>query len=42
MWKFLGHIWSIRGSVGVVLGVCVVNCVINHVLVYIRPEMAWK
>ena len=42
MWKFLGHIWSICGSVGAVLGVCVVNCVINHVLVCIRPEMTMK
>ena len=42
MWKFLGHIWSICGSVGAVLGVCVVNCVINHVLVCIKPEMTME
>ena len=39
MWKFLGHIWSVCGRVGAVLVVCVVICVINHVLVSRRPEM---
>ena len=42
MWKFLGHIWSVCGSVGAVLGVCVVICVINHVLMCIRPEIAME
>ena len=42
MWKFLGHIWSVCGSVGAVLGVCVVICVINHVLVCMRPEIAME
>ena len=40
MWKFLGHIWSVRGRVGAGLVVCVVICVINRVLVSMRPEMA--
>ena len=39
MWKFLGPIWTVRGSVGTVLGVCVVICVINYVLVSRRSEM---
>ena len=42
MWKFLGHIWSVSGSVGAVLGVCVIICVINHVLVCVRPKMAME
>ena len=42
MWKFLGHIWSVRGSVGAVLGVCVVICVINPALVCLRPKMAME
>ena len=42
MWKFLGPIWTVRGSVGTVLGVCVVNCVINCVLVSRRPKMGMK
>ena len=42
MWKFLGHIWSVCGSVGAVLGVYVAICVTNHVLVFMRPEMAME
>ena len=42
MWKFLGPIWTICGSVGTVLGVCVVNCVINCVLVSRRPKMGME
>ena len=42
MWKFLGPIWTICGSVGTVLGVCAVNCVINWVLVSRRPEMGME
>ena len=42
MWKFLRPIWTIHGSVGTVLGVCVVNCVINCVLVSRRPEMGME
>ena len=42
MWKFLGPIWTVRGSVGTVLGVCVVNCVINCVFVSRRPEMGME
>ena len=38
MWKFLGPIWTVRGSVGTVLGVCVVNCV----LVSRRQEMGME
>ena len=39
MWKFLGPIWTVCGSVGTVLGVCLVICLINYVLVSRRPEM---
>ena len=42
MWKFLGPIWTVRGSVGTILGVCVVNCVINCVLVSKRPKMGME
>ena len=42
VWKFLGHIWSVRGSVGSVWGVCVVIFVINHVFVCMRPKMAME
>ena len=42
MWKILGPIWTVRDSVGNVLGVCVVNCVINCVLVSRRPEMGME
>ena len=42
MWKFLEPIWTVRDCVGTVLGVCVVNCVINFVLVSRRPEMGME
>ena len=36
------EMWKVRGSVGTVLGVCVVNCVINCFLVSRRPEMGME
>ena len=34
MWKFLGHIWSVRDCVGTVLDVCFIIYAINCVDVY--------
>ena len=42
MWKFLEPIKTVRDCVGTVLGVCVVHCVINCVLVSRRPKMGMK
>ena len=40
MWKILEPIWTVRDSVGIVLGVCVGIYSINYVVVCMRPEMA--
>ena len=40
MWKFLEPIWTVCGSVGTKLGVCVMIYTINCVLVCMRPKMA--
>ena len=53
MWKFLGHFWSVRISLGTDLGICIIiyiiNCtdqkkiyIINCVLVSRRPEMGME
>ena len=42
MWKFLVPVWTVRDSVGTVLGGCFIIYTINYVLVCIRPEMAME
>ena len=42
MWKFLGHFWSVRISLGTDLGICIIIYIINCVLVSRRPEMSMK
>ena len=42
MWKFLGHFWSVRISLGTDLAICIIIYLINYVLVSRRPEMGMK
>ena len=42
MLEFLGHMWSVHGSVGTDLGVCDIIYTINYVLVRMRLEMAME
>ena len=42
VWKFLGHFWSIRISLGTDLGICIIIYIINCVLVSMRPEMGME
>ena len=37
VWKFLGHFWSVRISLGTYLGICIIIYIINCVLVSRRP-----
>ena len=30
MWKFLGHFWSVRTSLGTDLGICIIIYIINY------------
>ena len=40
--KILGHIWTVRDSVGTVLGDVYIIYAINYVLVWMRPRMAME